>query len=144
MTAVVWGGICIAFILLEMATVSLVSVWFAAGAFVDVILTLLFPGTELWLQVVVFLAVSVAVLLATRPLVKKWKKKSDEAKTNFDRIIGMSGVVQEPIDNLKQTGYVSVDGKEWMARTEDGAVIEQGALVRILKIEGAKIIVERQ
>ena len=61
-------------------------------------------------------------------------------KTNLDRVIGMKGVVTENISELK-VGEVKVDGKRWSAISKD--FLEKGSLVRILKIKGVKLEVER-
>ena len=50
----------------------------------------------------------------------------------------------ERVSNLDQTGMAVVNGQEWTVRTEDDkTIIEQGELVRIIRISGVKLIVER-
>lgn len=135
-----WLAALILFGILEAATVGLISIWFAAGAAAALIVSAL--TGSLWVQIVVFLAVSIACLLLVRPLSRKYLDPDHQA-TNADRVIGAEGVVTEEIDNLKATGRVSVLGVSWTARSrQEGQVIPAGATVRILSIEGVKVLVE--
>ena len=77
---------------------------------------------------------------ATRPFVRKVVKTCKEP-TNADRVIGKTGVVTQTVDNLPGMGRVSVLGMDWSARTQDGEILEEGERVRVLAIEGVKLIV---
>ena len=99
-------------------------------------------GAEVWLQVVLFFGVSIVLLLCLRPLSKRLLKQKKVA-TNADSNIGKEAIVTEEIDNLQGKGAVKIAGVEWSARSEDGSVIEKDAVVRILRIEGVKVCVQR-
>lgn len=137
---IIWLVLLIAFAFAEGVTVALVSVWFMGGALVALVAALC--GAELWLQVVLFFAVSILLLLCLRPLSKRLLKQKKVA-TNADSNIGKEAVVTEHIDNLQGSGAVRISGVEWSARSADGSKIEKGAVVRILRIEGVKVCVER-
>ena len=137
---VLWLVLLIVFAVLEASTVSMVSIWFMGGALTALIAALC--GAEIWLQVVLFFVVSIALLLCLRPLSKKLLKKRKVA-TNADSNIGKTAVVTETIDNLRGTGAVKISGVEWSARSVDDSVLEKDAVVRILRIEGVKVCVER-
>ena len=139
MTVIFWAVAVIAFVILELATVGLASIWFALGALCALIAALL--GAPVWLQIVWFVIVSVATLLLTRPLAKKYINSKTMA-TNADRVIGGKAVVKERIDELAGTGAVLADGKMWTARTADGSVAEPGDIVTVLEIRGVRLIVE--
>ena len=141
MTVIFWAVAVVAFVILELATVGLASIWFAIGALAALIATLL--GAPLWLQIVLFAVVSIATLLLTRPLAKKYINNKTMA-TNADRVIGKKAVVKERIDELAGTGAVLADGKMWSARTVDGSAAESGDIVTVREIRGVKLIVERQ
>jgi membrane protein implicated in regulation of membrane protease activity len=141
MTVIFWAVATVAFIILELATVGLASIWFALGALCALIATLL--GAPLWLQIVLFAVVSVATLLLTRPLAKKYINSRATA-TNADRVIGRKAVVKERIDELEGTGAVLADGKMWSARTTDGSSAEVDDIVIVREIRGVKLIVEPQ
>lgn len=136
----IWLGCMILFGILEAATVSLVSLWFVGGALAAFLAAIL--GAPLWLQVTVFVAVSAVLLACLRPFVKKVAQPKKEP-TNSDRIIGQQVPVIEAVDNLAGTGAVKADGKQWSAKSEDGSLIEAGAVVTVVKIEGVKVIVRR-
>ena len=139
MTVIFWAVATVAFIILELATVGLASIWFALGALCALIAALL--GAPLWLQIVWFVIISVATLLLTRPLAKKYINSKTMA-TNADRVIGRRAVVKERIDELSGTGAVLADGKMWSARTVDGRSAEPGDVVIVREIRGVKLIVE--
>ncbi len=141
MSVIFWAVAVVAFVILELATVGLASIWFALGALCALIAALL--GAQLWLQIVWFVVVSVATLLLTRPLAKKYINSKTMA-TNADRVIGGRAIVKERIDELAGTGAVLADGKMWSARTVDGSAAEPGDVVTVREIRGVKLIVERQ
>ena len=95
----------------------------------------------LWLQIVLFFGVSAAMLLLLRPLAKKYLVPRTE-KTNAQSIIGKTAVVTQKVDNLRGEGAVKIGGVEWSARSTDGGPIDDGAVVRVVKIEGVKACVE--
>lgn len=137
--SVVWLILLILFAGMEAATAGLVSVWFAAGA-AAALLTSLATGSLL-IQTIVFLAVSLAALVALRPLTRKFITPKI-VPTNFDRMIGATAVVTEEIDNLKGRGAVTVGGVTWTARSErPDQVIPVGTTVQALWIEGVKVFV---
>ncbi len=135
----VWLCLLILFGIGEAMTVGLTSIWFAAGSLVALVCALL--GGPQWLQLALFIAISALCLLAMRPLARKYLNTRVQP-TNADRILGAVAPVTEEIDNLRARGAVSVNGLTWSARSGDNSVIPAGALVRILRIEGVKVIVE--
>lgn len=139
MDAFIWLVLMVVFIVVEAACpVHLVSVWFAVGALVAA-LTGLLHG-PLWLQVVLFLVVSVGLLAMLFPLVRKYLNPKLE-KTNVDSVIGSEGYVTSDIDNIAAQGQVKLGGMEWTARSADGHPIKAGTLVKVDKIEGVKVFV---
>lgn len=139
--AVVWLVAMVALLIVEALVPGLVSIWFAIGAFAALIAALL--GAPLWLQVVWFLAVSVATLALTRPLARRYVN-SRVQPTNADALIGRDCVVTETIDNLAGTGAVKIDGKVWTARAEsEEEKYAVGDVVKAKKIEGVKLIVKK-
>ena len=138
MTAV-WLAAMIILLIVEGMAPGLVSIWFALGALFALVAALL--GAPLWLQIVWFAVVSVATLLLTRPLAKKYINSKTMA-TNADRVIGRRAVVKERIDELSGSGAVLADGKMWSARTVDGSAADPGDIVIVREIRGVKLIVE--
>lgn len=136
---VFWLISMVALFIVEAATVNLVTLWFAFGALGALITSLL--GGQLWLQIVVFIAVTIITLIPTRKIAKKYFSKSHHQPTNTDMVIGKSCIVTEDIDNLLATGAVRCLGKEWTARSKNGEKIAAGETVTAVAIEGVKLIV---
>ena len=138
----VWLAVLVAFVILEAATVQLVTIWFAVGALAGLIAALC--KAHIVLHIALFAVVSVLALILTRPLVKKITA-SKFSPTNADRFIGQTGVVTRRIDNLQASGEVRVKGTIWTARSEsDEAAIEENETVTVKRIDGAKLIVAKQ
>ena len=135
----VWLGIAILAAVVEAVVPSLVSVWFVPGSLAGLVVSLC--GGPIWLQIFVFLAVSLACLAFTRPLAKKLLVHHKE-RTNADRVVGATGIVIQDIDNVVSTGRVTGMGNSWSARsTQNDGKIEAGSRVRIERIEGVKLLV---
>lgn len=134
----VWIAVVAAAIIVESLSAQLVSIWFALGGFVSLVLSLF--DVSVTIQVVVFFAVSIVSLIILLPFARKMLKK-EHIKTNADRYIGQTGIVTQDISNIDACGQVKVDNQIWSARSENGNNISEGTKVRILKIEGVKLIV---
>lgn len=134
-----WIVLLILLIVVEAVTAQMVTIWFAAGAAAAIVAELF--NAQVWLQWVVFIAVSAVALVATRPLVRKLTQTRVQP-TNADRCIGQIAVVSEDIDNIAGKGQVNLNGTIWTARSSDGSVIGKGEKVTVEKIEGVKLIVK--
>jgi len=135
-----WAVFFIGALLIESQTAELIAVWFVPGALVSLVLATL--GVEVWIQWVVFAALS-AVLLALALTIfrKKLLKNHGKGKTDIDLLIGKTAVVIEKIDNAAMTGAVKVDGKIWSAKmSDDCEYAEIGEYVEIEAISGVKLI----
>lgn len=137
---VLWIAVMVVMFVVEAATVSFVSIWFAGGALAALI-TALFGGT-LVIQSIVFTIVSAALLIGIWPLRNRLMRRGT-IKTNADRVIGMYAIVTERIDNLAGTGAVRVDGKIWTARSAAGEALEPGEVVLVARMESVKLYVEK-
>ena len=132
----IWLAVMVLF--MEANTVAVVSAWFAAGALAALIAALC--GAQLWLQIAVFLAVSVVLLASLRPLVRKYFKPK-LVRTNVDALSGTQGYVTQDIENVSAQGQVKLGGMEWSARSTSGEPIAAGTLVCVDRIEGVKAFV---
>ena len=133
-----WLIAAILFVVIESVTTQLISIWFAAGAISAFIATLF--GGNLIVQWSLFIAFSIILLIATKPLAKKLTKNSNE-KTNIDSTVGKITVVTSKIDNIAETGEVKLNSLIWSARSLDGEIIEKDSKVIVKKVEGVKLIV---
>lgn len=137
---IVWLVAFFVFSVLEGITTQLVSIWFVIGSVAAFVSSLC--NVPIYLQVIIFIAVSLVALVVTRPLVKK-KLEVKIEPTNADRCIGGTATVVEDIDNINGKGQVKVDGKIWSARSENNEIIQKDTLVTVKKIDGVKLIVEK-
>lgn len=133
----IWLIIIIVLGIIEATTVNLVSIWFIISGLFALITSFIFDN--FLIQFAIFVVLGVLLMITTRDVLEK--KLVSKEKTNLDRIIGMKGVVTEEID-LFQMGEVKVDGKAWSAVST--TKLSVGEVVKILKIEGVKLIVERE
>lgn len=141
MMLIIWAVLIIAFGVLEAATAQLVSIWFVIGA-IAAFIAALFNASVL-VQVIIFIAVTILALIATRPIVKKFVHAKKQP-TNADRVLNQTGIVIEEINNIKATGQVKVDGKVWSAKSADNSIIPVNEQITIKEISGVKLIVEKE
>lgn len=139
MNEVFWLVLMCLFLIIEATTFGVITIWFAGGSLLALLTALI--GFELPIQIVVFVISSVLLLAFTRPLVKKYLQKS-LVKTNVDALVDKMAKVIADIDNISETGKVFVNGNEWSARSEDGSPIKKDTIVKIVKVEGVKLIVK--
>lgn len=139
---VFWLVCVVIFAVAEIATMGLTTIWFAIGSLVALFLALF--GANVWIQVIVFILVSLVMILFTRPIAVKYFN-TDRVRTNAESLIGRQAIVTQAIDNLHATGKVMVAGQEWTARSDqDDILIEEGAVTDILAINGVKLIVKER
>ena len=141
MEGIVWLAILIVLVVIEIITLGLTTIWFAGGALVAFIASLL--GAGIPAQIALFVVVSLLLLGGTRPYAVKHFNK-ERIKTNAESLIGTYGIVLEDIDNLKATGTVQINGLEWSARSTDDSLITKGKEVLIEEISGVKLIVKEK
>ena len=141
-TSICWLAVFVLLIVIELATMGLTTIWFAAGALFAFFAALL--GMNQGIQIGVFVVVSVVLLFFTRPLAVKYLN-TKTIKTNTEALVGKTARVIVDINNLKSQGQVVINGLEWTARSSDDTVVFKiGDAVTIVGIEGVKLIVEGQ
>lgn len=139
MEAYFWFAAAAILVIVEIATLGLTTIWFAAGALVAGFLSL--AEAHILIQIIAFLVVAALLLFMTRPLAAKYLN-SQTKRTNADSLIGEMCLVTSPINNLKAEGQAVVKGQEWTARSITGELIPEGTQVRIVSISGVKLMVE--
>jgi len=140
MIALYWLGAAAVFLLIEIMTTSLTTIWFSGGALVAALLAYLGFGQVI--QVAAFVIISVILLILTRAWAREYLNNRT-VKTNADRLIGETCLVTETVENLTNKGQVTVNGQVWSARSvDDEQILHKGSLVRIVAISGVKLIVK--
>ena len=136
---IVWLVVLIVAIGIEVGTLGLTSIWFAGGALIAVIAAAF--SLPIWLQILLFLVVSLLLMVFTRPVAVKYFNK-DRVRTNVESMIGRQAIVISEIDNLQGIGQVTVGGQEWSARSEDDKKhMDVGTVVDVVAVSGVKLIV---
>ena len=139
---VFWLVLFVVLVLIELATLGLSTIWFAGGALVATLATVF--NAPVWLQVVLFLTVSILLLYFTRPLAIKHFNR-DRARTNVESYIGRDVIVVSEIDNLQGIGQVTLGGQEWTARTaKEDITLPVGAVGVVMAVDGVKLIIEEK
>lgn len=139
MENILWLALIVIFVVVEIVTVGLTSIWFAGGAFVAWLAQLL--GLNIFWQIAIFVVVSAVLLFFTRPWALKYFKPN-LVKTNYETVIGENVCLTEAIDNMKGTGTALYRGQEWSARAYDeGKKFEAGAIVSVKEIRGVTLYV---
>ena len=137
-----WLMLLCIFVVVEIVTVSLTSIWFAGGALAAIVAALL--NAPEFLQFLVFFVVSVILILFTRPFAMKFVKPHN-IKTNYEEVIGKEVQVTKSIDNRKAEGTVLCNGMEWSARsTDDDVTFQEGETVVVTEVRGVKLFVRRR
>ncbi len=131
-----WLIIFLSLLFLELITINLVSIWFAIGALGAMIASCI--TENITIQIIIFIMLSIVSLLFTKPFVQRVRKRKI-VPTNLDTVIGQIGVVTKKITK-NDNGEVKVGGKIWTAKSSRS--IDASKEVRILKIEGVKLLVE--
>ncbi len=139
MTPFYWLIALAVFLVIEIITLGLTTIWFAGGSLIAFIASVL--GASVPVQILLFLVISIVLLIFTRPLVEKYLNNS-RIKTNVNSMEGKEGKVTEEIDNFNQKGTVVIGGLEWTARSSDDHVtIPEGAKVVVKEVQGVTAIV---
>ena len=140
MTVMYWLVAAAVFVVIEIMTMGLTTIWFAGGALVGAVMAAV--SLPLWSQIIAFAVISVVLLILTRPWALKYVN-SRTIKTNADSLIGQTGLVTQDIDNLNAKGQVKVRGQIWTARSiSDDLKLHEGQKVSIESISGVKVIVK--
>lgn len=134
-----WLILFIIFLIFEIATVSLICIWFCLGALAA--MTASFFGVGLEGQLFIFAVVSLITLVLTRPAAKRFRKSIKP--TNVNALIGLETYVIEDIDNEQNKGEIKVNDVIWNARSSDGSLISKGEKVVINSIQGVKVFVSK-
>ena len=142
MQTMYWLIIFVILLIVEIATLGLTTIWFAAGSLTAFVFGVIGFGTTV--QLVVFLIVSVLLFAITRPIAVKYFNK-ERAKTNAESLIGEQALVIEDIDTVQSVGCVEIRGMEWSAKTDEpDGKIAKNKIVVVDGIQGVKLIVREK
>ena len=137
----IWLAVIVVSAILEAISMGLTSVWFTIAGVVSLILALL--NVDLWIQVAVFVVLSLILIVFLRKFAKKYLLGNIKSKTNTDLMIGsyVRMLKQSDFDNL---GAVEINGVVWGVKSKNGDVLPENSIVKIIAVEGNKLIVEKK
>lgn len=138
---IIWLVLFVAMLIIEAVGPALVSIWFALGAVIALILSFI-PEVAWWIEVIVFVVISIATLLALRPILKRYIKRNNY-NTNIDSFTGKRGYVIEDITYLRP-GAVKIGDVSWTAIpvNKDEKIVEN-EIIEVVAINGNKLIVKK-
>ena len=141
---IVWLILAVVLLVVELIAVDLVSIWFSLSAFIIGLVTALFPELHWGWQIFIFAVLATGLLVATRPLAKRFLKRKKGQETNLELVVDHIGIVEEDINNDLAVGLVKINGLVWSARSKNGDVISKKSFVIVKEINGNKLIVEKR
>lgn len=141
MDVILWAALVVIFVIVELCTVQLVSIWLALASLITMICTFVFDELTFLGQMGIFVLTSVILVVATLPLIRKRLNKKYIA-TNSELEIGKTATVIEEINPDKNQGRVTLNGVDWTAVSATGKIIPQDSIVTIKEINGTKLIVD--
>lgn len=138
---ILWLVLCGVFLIAEIFTISFLLFWPGIGAFLAFITSLITDNIAI--QIGVFVISTTAMILMTKPLVKRIFKNTDNTKMNTNSLIGKTAIVVKDINTLESKGQVKVNGELWSAFSLETNIIEKGSTVIVEDIEGVKLKVRK-
>ena len=138
---IIWLSLFVLMLVVEGAGPGLVSIWFSFGALIALIISFI-DGVPWWVELIVFVAVSVATLFALRPIVKRFYKRNN-IRTNVDSFVGKRGYVIEDI-TLLRPGAIKIGDVSWTAiPVSKNDKILENEVVEVVAINGNKLVVKK-
>ena len=138
---IIWLALFVIMIIIEASGPALVSIWFSVGALLALIVSFI-PGVAWWIEIIVFLVISSACLLALRPICKRYFKRNT-LNTNVDSFVGKRGYVIEDIEDLKP-GAVKIGDVSWTAVPADSKQkILENEVIEVVAVNGNKLVVKK-
>lgn len=138
---IIWLVLFVLALIIEAIGTDLVSIWFAFGAVIALIASLV-PDVSWWMELIIFFVISLASLAALRPLIHRYLRKNTVA-SNIDSIVGQKGLLISKIDLLHH-GEVKINDVTWTAiASKETESIEKGSIVKVLAVSGNKLIVTK-
>ena len=138
---IVWLSLLVIMLVIEAIGPALVSIWFAFGAIIALIVSFI-PSVPWWVEVILFIVISIATLFALRPIFKKYFKRN-VMQSNIDTFKGKRGYVIEDITYLRP-GAVKINDVSWTAiPVDEKETIKENEIIEVVAISGNKLVVKK-
>ena len=137
---IIWLAIFVLAIVIESLSADLVTIWFALGGMIALIISFI-PGVSWWIELIVFMVISVVTLLCLRPVATRLLKRNI-VNSNIDEMIHKKGKMIKACDEINH-GEVKINGVVWTAISSDEhQTIKEGSVVEVLAVDGNKLVVK--
>lgn len=140
MNGVAWLGLGLILIAAEVVAPGAFLLWMGIAAVVVALLVFVLPGLSLLAQVVLFVVLSVAAVLAYRKWFRKREEPSDRPLLNQRglQMIGRTADLDQAIADGR--GRIKLDDALWVV---EGPDLPAGTRVRVVAIDGMTLKVQQ-
>ena len=135
----IWFWMSIIFIVIELETFGLISVWFVFGAIAAMIASIFI--SSVLIQAIIFIAISVVLMIALRSYAVTNFRNRTVRKNNIDELADLPCIVIADVPE-NDLGEVKLQGKIWRCRSDSGTSYKEGECPNVLRVEGNTIILE--
>lgn len=137
----VWVGVLVVSIIMEALTLGLITIW-AAIASVPLIF-LARTGMPLKWQILIFVFLTTALAIFTRPFVVKFLKTGKQSEGNINSLDGQTVLCVAPISEFKFGEVKTKNGIVWTAKSDDGTEIPSDAICTVSRVEGNTLVIKQ-
>lgn len=136
---VVWTVIGVLALVIELATATLVSIWFVPSAILTCLFSLAVDNIPA--QIVVFVVLSAISMVVSRKIYRKYIKKDKDEISADNKLIGKIAKTTEETD--AHNGKVIVGDIYWKAISENGEIIGKDETVIIKGVNGTTLVINK-
>lgn len=135
----IWIAVGVFFLIVELCTTALVSIWFVPAAIITCLLSFVVKGA-IW-QVAIFVLLSAIFMVVFRKIYKKYIKKPVDDVDQNEKLLGKIVTVIDETDTI--SGRVKLGDIYWKAITEDGEILSQNEKAVIKNVQGTTLVVTK-
>ncbi len=136
---IIWLAVGIFFLIVELITSSLVSIWFVPSAIITCLLSFIIDS--FWIQVAIFVVLSAVFMVVCRKIYNKHIKKPVDDIDQNEKLLGKTATVTEDTNSI--TGRILVGDVYWKAVSENGETLPKGETVIIKSVNGTTLTINK-
>ncbi len=136
---IMWLAVGVFFLIVELLTTALVSIWFVPSAIITCLLS--FVVDSLLIQVAIFVVLSAIFMVVCRKIYNKHIKKPVDDVDQNENLLGKTATVTENTNAI--TGRILVGDVYWKAVSENGDIIPKGETVKIKSVNGTTLVINK-
>ena len=136
---IMWLAVGVLFLIVELLTTALVSIWFVPSAIITCLLS--FVVDNLLIQIAIFVVLSAVFMVVCRKIYNKHIKKPVDDVDQNEKLLGKTATVTEDTNGI--TGRILVGDVYWRAVSENGDIIQKGETVKIKGVNGTTLVINK-